>query len=265
MTSTYGWAETEQPGWAGRLEGVRALILDLDGVVTDTASLHRRAWKETFDAYLRERRGDDARAFTAEDYRRYVDGKPRYDGAASFLESRDIDLPRGEPDDPPDRETVCGLGNRKNERFRALLEEEGVEPLEGAVAWIRHARRNGYRTAVVSSSRNGRRVLKAAGVSGLFDVRVDGRDGAERGLPGKPDPAYFLAAADDLDVEPDRAAVIEDAEAGVRAGRRGGFGLVIGVAGDEDAEHALREAGADRVVERVADVPLLEPGGETDE
>lgn len=263
MTAAWSRSETELPGWAGRLEAVRAMILDLDGVITDTASLHRQAWKEMFDAYLRERRGEDAEPFTDADYRRYVDGKPRYDGAASFLQARDIDLPRGEPDDPTDRETVCGLGNRKNERFLELLDDQGVEPLEGAVAWIRHARRNGYRTAVVTSSRNGRRVLEAAGIAGLFDARVDGRDGEERDLPGKPDPAYFLAAAGDLGLGPDTAAVVEDSEAGVRAGRRGGFALVVGVAADEEGEAALRRAGANRVVRRLANVPLLEPGDGT--
>lgn len=250
------------PG-ASLLAGSKALILDLDGVITDTASLHERAWKRMFDEYLQTRRGEDVEPFTAGDYRQYVDGKPRYDGAASFLAARDIDLPRGEPDDPPDRETVCGLGNRKNRYFRALLDEEGVEIIEGADEWVREARRRGYRLGLVTSSRNGRRILEAAGLSELFDARVDGRDGAERGLPGKPDPAYFLAAARELGVSPREGAIAEDSEAGVEAGRRGEFAVVIGVARNQDPDR-LREAGADIVVERLAEVPLMQPGERKD-
>lgn len=260
-----GQDATTMPGWAGRLTGIRAFILDLDGVVTDTAALHRRAWKETFDAYLEAREGEDFSPFTDRDYRRWVDGKPRYRGAGTFLESRGIDLPRGEPDDPPDRETVCGIGNRKDRRFRALLEEEGVEPIEGAGTWIRLARDKGFRTGIVTSSRNGRRVLRAAGIEALFDTRIDGEDGERRELAGKPDPAYFLAAASDLGVEPEEAAVVEDSAAGVEAGRRGEFGLVVGVAAEDDRVHALDEAGADVVVARLAGIPLLQPDeGSTD-
>lgn len=245
-------------GEAPVLAGVRAVILDLDGVVTDTATLHRRAWKRMFDAFLQERRGEAAEPFTEEDYRRYVDGRPRYEGAAAFLASRGIDLPRGDPDDPPDRETICGLGNRKNRYYRELLDREGVEPMEGAADWLREARERGYRLGIVTSSRNGRRVLEAARLAGLFEARVDGRDGEERGLAGKPDPAYFLAAARDLGVEPGEAAVVEDAEAGVAAGRDGGFRAVIGVAGADGAVR-LREAGAHVVVERLAKLPLSHP------
>lgn len=236
------------------LAGLAALILDLDGVITDTASLHERAWKRMFDEYLQARQ-EDPEPFTARDYREYVDGKPRYDGAASFLAARGIDLPRGEPDDPPDRETVCGLGNRKNLYFRALLDEQGVEVIEGADTWLREARQRGYRLGLVTSSRNGRRILEAAGLSELFDARVDGQDGAERGLPGKPDPAYFLAAARELDVTAAEAAIAEDSEAGVEAGHRGEFSVVIGIAGDQDPDR-LRAAGADVVVTRLANVPL---------
>lgn len=242
---------------ARRLEGLQAFIVDLDGVVTDTAGLHERAWKRMFDEYLAERRGEDAEPFTSRDYRRYVDGKPRYDGAAAFLESRGIDLPRGEPDDPPDQETVTGLGNRKNRYFQELLERDGARVFDGAVRWLRDAADRGYRLAVVTSSRNGRQILDAVGLEDLFDARVDGRDGQERGLPGKPDPAYFLAAAADLAVAPDHAAIAEDAGAGVEAGRRGGFALVIGVATAENADR-LREAGADVVVESLDELPLPE-------
>lgn len=246
------------------LTGLRALIVDLDGVVTDTAELHRRAWKRMFDEYLEQRRGQEAEPFTARDYRRYVDGKPRYDGAASFLAARDIDLPHGDPDDPPDRETVCGLGNRKNRYFRELLDEGGARVIEGSAAWLREARRRGYRLGVVTSSRNGARVVEAVGLSDLFDVRIDGQVGHDRGLAGKPDPAYFLAAAHALSVEPSEAAIAEDAKAGVEAGRRGGFAVVIGVVGDGEPERLL-EAGADFVVERLADVPLARPNEDPDE
>lgn len=243
---------------ADRLSAMAAFIVDLDGVVTDTAALHQRAWKRMFDEYLTERRGDDAEPFTPRDYRRYVDGKPRYHGAADFLASRDIELPPGEPDDPPGRATVRGLGNRKNEYFRELLESEGARVFDDAVGWLREAADRGYPLAVVTSSRNGRRILDAVGLTDLFDVRIDGRDGQERGLPGKPDPAYFLAAARELGVDARAAAIAEDAEAGVEAGRRGAFGLVIGVAANEETDR-LRQAGADVVVETLGDLPLPEP------
>lgn len=236
------------------LAGIRAFILDLDGVLTDTARTHRRAWKRMFDEFLRERRGREAEPFTDEDYRRFVDGKPRYDGAASFLESRGIDLPYGEPEDPPERETVCGLGNRKNRYFQELLEREGVERIEPSLGWVRRVRTSGIPMAVVTSSRNGRRVLAAAGIEELFDARVDGAVGDELELPGKPHPAYFLEAAERLGVRPADAAVVEDAQSGVEAGRRGGFGLVIGV--DRDGGGRLREAGADVVVRDLSELPL---------
>jgi trehalose-phosphatase len=242
------------------LSGIQACICDLDGVLTDTAATHRRAWKHMFDAFLRERLGDGFQPFTEDDYRRYVDGKPRYDGAQSFLDSRDIELPRGDPDDPPDRDTVCGLGNRKNRYFHELLESEGVDRIEPSIAWVREAKRRGFPLAVVTSSRNGGRVLDAAGIQDLFQARVDGKVGQELALPGKPDPAYFLEAARRLGVEPESAAVVEDAEAGVEAGRRGGFGLVVGIA-DEGADR-LREAGADVVVKDLSELPLPGAGQE---
>jgi alpha,alpha-trehalase len=236
------------------LSRIQACICDLDGVLTDTAATHLRAWKHMFDAFLRDRLGDEFQPFTKDDYRQYVDGKPRYDGAQSFLESRDIELPHGDPDDPPDRDTVCGLGNRKNRYFHELLEKEGVDRIEPSIAWVRAAKRRGLALAVVTSSRNGRRVLDAAGIQDLFQARVDGMDGQELDLPGKPDPAYFLEAARRLDVDPGSAAIVEDAEAGVEAGRRGGFGLVIGIA-DEGADR-LRQAGADVVVKDLSELPL---------
>lgn len=236
------------------LSRIRACICDLDGVLTDTAATHFRAWKHMFDAFLHDRRGDGFRPFTEDDYRQYVDGKPRYDGAQSFLDSRDVELPRGDPDDPPERDTVCGLGNRKNRYFHELLEKEGVDRIEPSIAWVREAKRRGLALAVVTSSRNGSRVLEAAGIQDLFQARVDGQVGQELDLPGKPDPAYFLEAARRLDVEAGSAAIVEDAEAGVEAGRRGGFGLVVGIA-DEGADR-LWQAGADVVVKDLSGLPL---------
>lgn len=240
------------------LTGIRAFICDLDGVLTRTAETHFQAWKRMFDAYLRQRNGDDADLFTRDDYRRYVDGKPRYDGAQSFLDSRDIDLPRGDPEDAPGRETVCGLGNRKNQIFHELLERDGVERIEPSIAWAREAGRRGVALAVVTSSRNGKRVLEAAGIEDLFRVRVDGNVGHDLGLPGKPDPAYFLEAARRLDVEAGQAAVVEDAESGVKAGSAGGFGLVVGIG--EDGDERLRKAGADIVIPDLGHLPLPPAG-----
>ena len=177
----------------------RAAILDLDGVITQTAHLHAQAWKQMFDAYLQERdkrESEDQRPFdVGEDYEEYVDGKPRYDGVRSFLASRGIELPEGEPDDEPDRETICGLGNRKNEIFHELLGEQGVDVYEDAVEQIESWRERGLRMAVISSSRNCSAILKAAGLRELFVVKVDGVDSERLGLQGKPAPDMFLVEA----------------------------------------------------------------------
>lgn len=213
-----------------REEAIEAVIFDTDGVVTDTATVHFAAWKRLFDAFLKARAaGGDFEPFTEDDYRRFVDGVPRYDGVAAFLESRGIELAWGSPDDPPDDETVCGLGNRKNGYFRAHLREDGVQAFASTVRFVEELDRGGIRTAVISASRNCAEVLAAAGVDRLFEVRVDGIDAEALGLAGKPDPAVFLEAARRLGVEPTRAAIVEDAIAGVEAARRGGFGLVIGI------------------------------------
>jgi beta-phosphoglucomutase family hydrolase len=232
------------------MDAIEAVIFDTDGVVTDTASVHGTAWARMFDAYLRERAerlGEPFRPFEPADYLSYVDGRPRFDGVANFLASRGIDLPFGDPSDPPDLETVCGLGNRKNDYFLERLRAGDARPFATTAALIRELRAGGVPTAVVSSSRNMRAVLAAAGLSDLFDVAVDGTDSARLGLPGKPDPALFLEAARRLGIEPGRAAVVEDALAGVEAGRRGGFGLVVGVDRGGQAA-ALAEHGADLVV-----------------
>ena len=234
-----------------------AVLFDLDGVLTATARLHAACWKHMFDEYLQRRSTETGEPFEefsiATDYRQYVDGKLRYDGVASFLRSRGIDLPFGDPDDPPDRETVCGLGNRKNELVGELLESEGVDVFDTSVVWVRELRREGFATAVVSASKNCERVLKAAGIDNLFDVRIDGVVAGELGLAGKPAPDTFLEAAGRLGVAPERAVVVEDAVSGVEAGRAGGFGWVIGVDRTGNRE-ALRAGGADLVVDDLGDL-----------
>ena len=230
-----------------------AFIFDLDGVVTRTASLHAKAWKRLFDDYL-SRRSEPFQPFDIDaDYRRFVDGKPRYEGVRSFLESRGITLPYGDPGDPPDRETICGLGNRKNALFQELMARDGVEVFKGSIAFIRDVKMKGMKTALVSSSKNTKAILAAASITDLFDVMVDGVEAARLGLKGKPHPDVFLEAARRLNVGAERAAIVEDAIAGVEAGRAGGFGLVIGVARSGDGA-ALRTKGADIVVGDLAEL-----------
>jgi beta-phosphoglucomutase family hydrolase len=234
---------------------VRACLFDLDGVLTDTASVHAAAWKATFDDFLAQHAsGDAARPFDiATDYRQYVDGKPRADGVRSFLASRGITLPEGTPDDPPDADTVHGLGNRKNEMLLHKLRTEGVRVFEGSVRFVRAVREAGLRTAVVSASANTPEVLRAAKIEDLFDTRVDGVVAASRHLAGKPAPDTYLAAAEMLGVEPAAGSVYEDALAGVAAGRAGGFGYVVGVDRVGQAD-GLRSAGADIVVEDLSEL-----------
>jgi beta-phosphoglucomutase family hydrolase len=233
-------------------EGIAACLFDLDGVLTQTAKVHAGAWKQMFDEYLRERSERTGEPFDdfdrPTDYDEYVDGKPRLDGVRSFLESRGIDLALGSPSDPPDAETLHGLGNRKNELVLALIREQGVEPYEGSVRFVEAVRELGLPRAVVSASTNCRDVLAAAGIGHLFDVRVDGVVAEREGLAGKPAPDTFLAAARRFGVEPAHAAVFEDALAGVEAGRAGAFGWVVGVDRSGQAE-ALKERGADVVVQ----------------
>ncbi|WP_081241601.1 HAD family hydrolase [Streptomyces viridosporus] len=237
----------------GLPDDILACLFDLDGVVTKTAVVHAAAWKEMFDAFLRERDGADFRPFGDADYDTYVDGRPRADGVRTFLASRGIELPEGTPGDPPDARTVHGLGNRKNELLLERIRTDGVEAYDGTLRYLGAVRARGLRTAIVSSSANCRDVLRSIGAEDLFDVRVDGVVAAERGLPGKPEPDTFLAAARDLGVEPSRAAVFEDAQAGMDAGRAGGFGYVVGVdrVGQADALYAH---GADRVVTDLAEL-----------
>ncbi|MDX6642189.1 MAG: hypothetical protein QOD76_151, partial [Solirubrobacteraceae bacterium] len=224
---------------------------------TKTAEIHAAAWKQMFDAYLRERAartGEPFRPFDAKaDYDEYVDGKPRDDGVRSFLASRGIELPEGDPGDPPDRETVAGLGNRKNQIVLQLIHDHGVEPYEGSVRYLHAARDAGLRRAVVSSSTNCKDVLEAAGIADLLEVRIDGIVAEREHLRGKPAPDTFLAGARALDVAPAQAAVYEDALAGVEAGRAGRFGVVVGVDRVGQAD-ALRAHGATVVVQDLAEL-----------
>lgn len=233
-----------------------AVLFDMDGVITDTASIHAACWKMMFDEFLWKRaiqNAEPSRSFDiATDYKLYVDGKLRYRGVADFLESRGIILPAGTPEDPPSTETVCGLGNRKNELVQTRL-AAGVEAYPGTVAFILYLRRLGIKTAVVTSSENCQTVLRAARVEDLFEARVDGEVLADQNLAGKPAPDSFLKAAEMLHVSPKRAVVVEDAISGVRAGAEGGFGLVIGVARKDNAEE-LRSQGADVVVKDLAEL-----------
>jgi beta-phosphoglucomutase family hydrolase len=228
-----------------------AVLFDLDGVITDTATMHAACWKQMFDAYLEQRAAESGEPFRpfeiATDYRLYVDGKPRFDGVRDFLTSRGIQLPEGSPDDPPQAETVGGLGNRKNDLINTVIAEVGVEPYAGSVRLIHQLRQQGFKIAVVTSSQNCNAVLQAARLDAFFEVRVDGNMLRAQHLAGKPAPDMFLTAAQRLGVEPTRAVVVEDAISGVQAGRNGNFGLVIGVARKGNAEE-LRHHGAHLVV-----------------
>jgi beta-phosphoglucomutase family hydrolase len=238
------------------LSNAAAVIFDMDGVLTDTAATHRSAWKAMFDDYLSvvaRRTSQSHRPFDDADYLRHVDGKSRADGARSFLLSRGIHLPDGDADDAPERETVCGLANRKDVVLRRLLGVMEVKAFPSSVALVLRLQDHGVGTAVVSASRNCQAILTAAGIGDLFPVRVDGTECARLGLPGKPSPAVFLEAARRLGVDPARAVIVEDAQAGVRAGRAGNFGLVIGVDRSGQADQLVAE-GADVVVADLADV-----------
>ena len=241
----------------GLPDGVRACLFDLDGVLTQTAKVHAAAWKEMFDDFLRERAATSSEPFVpfdlVADYDEYVDGKPRYEGVRSFLDARGIDLPEGGKNDPAAAETVAALGNRKNEIVLRMIRDQGVEAYEGSVRYVRAARDAGLRRAVVSSSSNCREVLVAAGIEDLFEQRIDGVVAEREHLKGKPAPDTFLAGARALGVEPEQAAVFEDALAGVAAGRAGGFACVVGVDRVGQADE-LRKHGADVVVTDLAEL-----------
>jgi beta-phosphoglucomutase family hydrolase len=222
-----------------------AALFDLDGVLTPTAEVHMRAWDEMFNAYLSSKGIEEP--YTDQDYFDHVDGRPRYDGVRAFLTSRGIDLPEGDSSDGPDAETVSGLGNRKNDAFNAVLARDGVEAYAGSLRLLDALAERGTKMAVVSSSKNAPAVLEAAGIADRFPVVVSGAVAAELGLAGKPSPETFLHAAEQLGVDKDRAVVLEDATSGVKAGRDGDFGLVVGVDRGAGAD-GLTEAGADVVV-----------------
>ena len=219
-----------------------AVLFDLDGVITPTAEIHERAWAALFDRW----------GFTPSDYLRYVDGKPRYDGVRSFLASREVDLPWGDPSDPPGDETICALGNRKNDMFNTVLERDGIAPYPGTSAVLELLDSHQVPQAIVSSSKNARTVLRAAGMDGRFPVVVDGITAVEQNLVGKPDPAMFHHAAVLLGVPDGRAIVVEDATSGVAAGAAGGFAFVLGVDRGGNRQ-ALIDAGADLVVADLGD------------
>ena len=228
-----------------------AVIFDLDGVITKTALVHASAWKEMFDEYLRfreKRDGEVFKEFTLEgDYLPYVDGKPRYKGVQSFLESRGIHIPFGETDDSPNMETVCGLGNQKNNAFRKVLERDGVETYSSTITLIKDLKSKGIKVGVASSSKNCQFVLQSAKIEDLFETRVDGVVSVKLGLKGKPEGDIFVRAAKNIGAHPKHSVVVEDAVSGVQAGVNGGFGLVIGIA-RENNEEELKKNGADIVV-----------------
>jgi beta-phosphoglucomutase family hydrolase len=249
--------QTEKPEFMSKY-AFDAVIFDLDGVITKTATVHSHAWKKMFDDYLRERAGktgEPFREFTQEDYLTYVDGKPRYDGVQSFLQSRGINIPFGTPEDTPDKETVCGLGNKKNEAFNEVLRNEGVETYPSTVALMETLKKEGIHVGVASSSKNCEAVLKAAGLEHLVETRVDGVVSASLKLNGKPAPDIFLTAAQNLGVKAHRSVVVEDAVSGVAAGKNGNFGLVLGVAREDNAQ-GLKANGADIVVSDLEEISL---------
>ena len=232
---------------------IDAVIFDLDGVITDTASVHSIAWKRLFDGYLAQAIGDEFDPFTERDYLDFVDGKPRYDGVRSFLESRGISLPFGTPDDDPDTETVCGLGNRKNDLFRSTLAEDGAQVFSTSVDLLAALRNAGIKTGCVSSSKNCRFVLGSVGLVDQFDEILDGNDAASRGLPGKPAPDTYLDCARRLNADPAASAMVEDALSGVASGAAGGFRHVIGVDRGAGRDSLLSE-GATVVVDDLGEL-----------
>lgn len=234
-----------------------AVIFDLDGVITHTAKVHAAAWKAMFDEFLLEYSRETGRKFDVftyeNDYLPYVDGKPRYKGVESFLQSRNILIPYGLSSDSADVTTICGLGNRKNLKFNQVLERDGVEIFESSVLLLKELKQAGIKIAVASSSKNCRIVLEKAGLLHYFEARVDGEVSIERGLKGKPEPDIFLEAAKDLEVLPLKSIVVEDAVSGIEAGVKGNFGFVLGIA-RENNSNELEQAGAHFIVNDLSEV-----------
>jgi len=239
------------------INNFKAVILDLDGVITRTAALHAKAWEIMFknflDNWMKENNKQVDQFDINEDYPEYIDGKPRYDGVRSFLESRGIDLPEGSPDDSPYKQTVCGLGNRKNELFHEQMKKKGVHVYDDTIDQIKKWKHKGLKIGVISASKNCKDILEVAGILDLFDTRVDGVIAEEQNLDGKPAPDVFIRAAKNLETQPENAVIVEDALAGIQAGKAGNFGFLIGIARNIDAD-SLYDAGADLVVQTLGDL-----------
>ncbi|WP_057937783.1 trehalose-phosphatase [Algoriphagus resistens] len=232
----------------------KAIILDMDGVVTQTATLHAEAWKQMFDSFLESVYGENFHPLViGKDYKHYIDGIPRYDGVRGFLKSRNLEIPEGNPGDYPDHKTVHGLGNKKNEIFLGLLKTQGAQVYKDALAMLKIWKKEKIKLAIISSSRNCSHVIHSAGLTEYFDTRVDGELSEKENLAGKPAPDIFLKACELLNVEPHEAIVIEDAIAGIKAGKRGGFAVVIGVARHGEGR-GMKEAGADIVVKELTEL-----------
>lgn len=235
-------------------QGIQAIILDMDGVITDTARLHAKAWKEMFDEFLKKVQGENFDPLDMEkDYNRYIDGISRHDGVRAFLESRQLSLPEGNPDDGPDVASIVGLGKRKNDIFLGLMKKEGVEVFPDTLEMVKKWKKKGIKLAVISASRNCRLILEAADMLHWFDARIDGEIAREQQIPGKPAPDVFIRAMEALEAEAAHTMIIEDAIAGITAGKKGRFSLVVGVARNEETE-ALRRAGADMVVHQLTEL-----------
>ena len=240
---------------------IQAAILDMDGVITQTAKVHKNAWRDMFDEFFKEKGYQDQQSMTDDDYLNYIDGKPRYDGVKSFLGARNISLPYGDSADKPSYESICGLGNRKNDLFRELLSTAGVETFAPAIEKIKKWKHEGIKVAVVTSSKNCKLVLDTAGITSLFDAIVDGIVAKELQLNGKPDPGIFLQAAKMLEVEPKQAVVFEDAISGVQAGAKGNFAYTMGVSRNGEYTR-FYENGADVVIESFNNIDLTKEKGE---
>ncbi|MEQ8547584.1 MAG: beta-phosphoglucomutase family hydrolase [Cyclobacteriaceae bacterium] len=233
---------------------IQLVIFDMDGVLTQTARLHAQAWKKMFDEYLQKREGDNFKPLKIEtDYKEYIDGIPRFEGVRAFLNSRDIALPEGSPQDYPDQKTIYGLGMRKNALFLDLLEKEGIHVYEDTLEIIKDLKKDKIKMAAISSSKNCQAIIEKAGLSHYFDAIVGGITSEKEDIKGKPAPDIFLYASKQIDIAPDKAMVIEDAISGVKAGKDGKFALVVGVARNNDKDN-LREAGADIVVQKLTEL-----------
>ena len=232
---------------------IKAAILDLDGVITQTAKIHASAWKKMFDLYNDQRKKEGKEAYKdfsiENDYPKYLDGLPRYDGVKNFLDSRGTSLPYGDKNDKPGSETICGLGNWKNELFNQLVKEKGAEAYPDTINKINEWRERGIKTAVISSSKNCKLILESIGIEHLFDTRIDGIVSAERNIKGKPAPDIFLEAAKELNTDPKDALIVEDALGGVEAGSKGGFAIVVGITRGGVEKEKLKEHGADIVID----------------